>query len=157
MRPTLRGTVALPVESGAPFDPGRFLSILALRLQQSGASVSRHASTVRFEHLRLWNARRTLAYCSGTGELLEDAQGPRFRYSLQFTEAAWMTAAVCGLAVAYYLWQYESWTVLRCMSPAVLTMLWVQGAEALVLMLWLRHAARRTARAVTYRAPRAAA
>jgi hypothetical protein len=157
MHPLLSGTVALPVREATPFDAGRFLSILALRLQHSGASVNRYSATISFEGLRIWNTRRPLAWCSGRGEVIDGTAGPVLRYSLQFAESAWLMAAGFGAAAAFYLWRYQSWSVLRCLGPALILMLLVHGAEALVLMLWFRWTARQTSRAVTYRPPRAAA
>jgi hypothetical protein len=157
MHPLLSGTVALPVEEGARFDAGRFLSVLARRLQHSGASVRRHAATMTFEDLRLGNATRALVWCSGSGEVIDGASGPILQYSLRFGQSAWLMAAGSGVALAFYLWRYQSWTILRCLSQALILMFLVHGAEALVLMFWFRWTARQTARAVTSRAPRTAA
>lgn len=153
MHPLLSGTVALPIEEGARFDAGRYLSSFAARLEKSGASVRRHAATMTFENLRLWNARRALAWCSGTGEVVEGDAGPVLRFSLRFAESALVFAVGAGVAMSFYLWRYQNWAVLRCLVPAVIIGFLAHAIDALVLLMWFRWTARQTARAVTYRPP----
>jgi hypothetical protein len=157
MGPALRGHLTLPLSPGVRFDPGRFVSLLAVRLEQSGARVQRHGPTLAFEDLRLWGARRPLAWCKGTAEVQAHAAGPRSRYSLRFTEAARLGAAVVGGFVGISLWQLGRWTVPGCLLGGVATFFAYQGLEALCLLAWFRRVARRCARDVTYRSPRTAA
>jgi len=157
VHPLLSGSVLLAVQHGVPFDAGRFLSIFGLRLEQSGAAVKRHAATITFENLRLWNASRAVAWCSGQGEVVDGVQGPVLQYSLRFADSAWLMAAALGAALVFYLWWYRSWTILLCLSPGLVLISLVHGVQAVVLMLWFRWTARQTSLAVTYRPPRAAA
>jgi hypothetical protein len=69
MSPALNGQITLPVEDGARFDTGRFLSRLAVRLEQCGATVQRRGARIVFEDLRFLGSWRALIWCDGSGEV----------------------------------------------------------------------------------------
>jgi hypothetical protein len=68
-----------------------------------------------------------------------------------------MGAAVFGGFVVWALWRFGTWSIPGCVLAVGLIFFGVQALQALTVLAWFRWAARRTARDVTCRPPRAAA
>jgi hypothetical protein len=157
IRPTLHGQMKLPLETGVRFDAGHFLSLLAARLERSGASVRRHGASIDFEDLRPWGSRRAVTWCEGVGAIEDRETGPVLRYSLRFGGVGVLAAVGVASFIGISLWKGANRPLAGYLVVVLGTVLGVLTVEALAVLIWFRWAARRTARDLTHRPPRAAA
>lgn len=157
IRPTLHGQVKLPLEPGVRFDATDFLSLLAARLERSGASVRRGGARLDFEDLRPCGSRRAVTRWEGVGAVEDRETGPVLRYSIQFRGVGVLAGVLVAGFIGVALWRDANRPVSGYLLVVLGTALGVLAVETLAVLIWLRWAARRTARDLTCRPPRAAA